>query len=66
MSDLMSKRRSKRLRGRPKGTTRGGPTPVRTIRVSQADWRRLNELAAHEGESVSAYLRRRGLGEIPK
>jgi hypothetical protein len=55
-------KKPKRKRGRPKGTLRG-ITPARTIRVNAAEWRRMNELAAAEGLSVSAYLRRRGLGK---
>ena len=55
-------KKKKRKPGRPAGSTSGGPTPLHSIRISKADWRRLNELAAAEGETVSAYLRRRGLG----
>ena len=56
------KQKVKRGRGRPAGSGVGS-TPRRSIRISDEDWERINDLAKRKGETASEYMRRRGLGE---
>ena len=59
---MKKKRRQTPTRKRLAGTETG-ESPMRTYRMSDAEYARVKAAAKRAGESVSAYLRRRALEE---